>query len=78
MHVVPLTRSLLSPHTALPDMPMLCAFLSLRSPLAGEADEEEEDVRMVRPASAQPVEVDEDFEREFSQVEGVGWQVCWQ
>ncbi|PSC71053.1 regulator of nonsense transcripts UPF2 [Micractinium conductrix] len=37
-------------------------------PLAGEADEEEEDVRMVRPASAQPVEVDEDFEREFSQL----------
>lgn len=28
----------------------------------------EEDVRMVRPASATPVEVDEDFEREFSQL----------
>lgn len=32
-----------------------------------ESDEDEEDsVRMVRPASAQPAEVDEDFEREFA------------
>ncbi|KAL4437467.1 hypothetical protein ABPG77_003448 [Micractinium sp. CCAP 211/92] len=33
-----------------------------------EGEEDEEDVRMLRPALAAPVEVDEDFEREFSQL----------
>ncbi|KAL4452134.1 hypothetical protein ABPG75_007796 [Micractinium tetrahymenae] len=33
-----------------------------------QGEEDEEDVRMLRPATAAPVEVDEDFEREFSQL----------
>lgn len=49
--------------------PLLChAFPRFRPEGGSEGEEDEEDVRMLRPATAAPVEVDEDFEREFSQL----------
>lgn len=40
----------------------------LASRLENGEEDEEESVRMVRPATAEPAEVDEDFEREFQQL----------
>lgn len=56
------------PCSAVHPPPHLAATPCLPCPRMESEEEEEEDVRMVRPASATPVEVDEDFEREFGQL----------